>query len=162
MHFFSEIKTLTLRQRFEGRSSLYDGLFSPPTLEEIIDWQLDHYEVSQRLVGIYPELKHPDWYRSVGYPMEDLFLEVLVTAGYHVNDNATPRNLRNVVPVAIQCFKSESLKYLKTLTNIPLVQLIGVSDANPTPLSVWNEVVLDSVMEYAQAVGPGTTAAKMC
>jgi hypothetical protein len=34
------------------------------------------------------------------------------------------------------------------------VQLIGTSTEFPTPLSVWNESILDDVMTYAQAVGP--------
>jgi hypothetical protein len=61
----SEIKSLRVRQRFEGRSKLYDWLFSPPTLQEIISWQINFYNVTGRLVGIYPELKHPDWHRSL-------------------------------------------------------------------------------------------------
>jgi glycerophosphoryl diester phosphodiesterase len=150
----AEIKTLTVRQQFTGRSTLYDWLFAPPTLEEIINWQINHFTVSNRLVGIYPELKHPDWYSEIGFPMEQLLLQVLAKTGYHTNDDLTPRNLRNVVPVAIQCFKEESLKILATLTNIPLIQLMGVSAEFPTPLSVWNEKHLDDIMTYAQAVGP--------
>lgn len=152
----SEIKTLRLHQRFEGRSQLYDGIYSPPTLEEIIQWQLDHYSVSNRLVGIYPELKHPDWYGSIGYPMEDLFLDVVSKAGYHVaiDDPDTPRDMRQVVPLAIQCFKSPSLKYLSKVTSIPLVQLIGTNNLFPTPLSAWNELVLDDVATYAQVASP--------
>jgi glycerophosphoryl diester phosphodiesterase len=154
----SEIKTLRIRQRFEGRSTLYNWLFSVPTLEEIIQWQLDHFAVSGRLVGIYPELKHPDWYNEIGYPMEDLFVKAIKDAGYHydINDERTPRDVDVVLPLAIQCFKPQSLKYLAKITNIPLVQLIGTSAEYPTPLSVWNEKVLDDVATYAQVAGPGT------
>lgn len=149
-----EIKRLRLRQRFDGRSKLFDWMFSIPTLQDIIAWQIAHYNATKRLVGIYPELKHPDWYNSIGYPMEDLFLEQIAIAGYHVNDSNTPRDLNNVVPIAIQCFKSSSLKYLTKKTNIPLIQLMGVSDSQPTPELVYNETVLDDIMTYAQAVGP--------
>jgi glycerophosphoryl diester phosphodiesterase len=154
---YSEIKTLRIKQRFEGRSTLYNWIYSPPTLEEIIQWQLDHYAVSGRLVGIYPEIKHPDWYNEMGYRMEDLFIEVLKNAGYHydINDSLTPRDLRSVVPIAIQCFKVPNLKYLATITNIPLVQLIGTSAEFPTPLMTWNEAVLDEVATYAQVASPG-------
>jgi hypothetical protein len=65
--------------------------------------------------------------------MEDLFLKKITLYGYSVTNINTPRDLRNVVPMAIQCFKSSSLKYLSTRTNIPLVQLIGISDEYPTP-----------------------------
>jgi len=152
----AEIKTLRLRQRFAGRSTAYNWLFAPPTLQDISQWQISHFESTGRLTGIYPELKHPDWYNEMGYPMEDIFLSQLKDCGYHVdvNDMDTPRNLSYVVPVAIQCFKVPSLKYLATQTRIPLVQLVGTSDAQPTPDLVWNQTVLNDIMTYAQAVGP--------
>ena len=151
-----EIRTLTIKQRFVGRSTLYNWLYPMPTLDEIIDWQIDHYNNSKRLVGIYPELKHPDWYREQGYQMELLFLEKLKEKGYHtdINDLETPNDLNKVVPVAIQCFKAESLKLLSTLTRIPLVQLIGTSEQLPKPSDVWNEDILNNVMTYAQAASP--------
>lgn len=152
----AEIKTLRIRQRFEDRSTLYNWAFPPPTLQDIIDWQINHYATSNRLVGIYPELKHPDFYNEIGYPMEELLVEQLEAGGYHVRpeDTETPRNLTQVVPVAIQCFKAGNLKYLSTITNVPLVQLVGVSEEKPTPLAVWNPVVLDEIATYAQAVSP--------
>ncbi|CAE7359130.1 unnamed protein product, partial [Symbiodinium microadriaticum] len=90
-----------------------------------------------------------------GFPMEDLLLDQLADAGYHINDAATPRNLSNVVPVAIQCFKNSSLKYLSARTTIPLVQLMGISNEQPDKSAVYTESVLDEVATYAQAVGPG-------
>lgn len=62
---YSEIQGLKVRQAQEGRSSMYDWLFRPPSLQDIIDWQIDYFNRTQRLVGIYPELKHPDWYQSM-------------------------------------------------------------------------------------------------
>jgi len=61
----SEIKGLRLRQRFDTRSTLFDWLFAPPSLDEILAWQIDTFVDTGRLVGIYPELKHPDWYNSM-------------------------------------------------------------------------------------------------
>jgi len=152
----AEIKSLRIRQRFDNRSTLYNWVFTPPSLQDIMEWQINHYEVSTRLVGIYPELKHPDFYNEIGYHMEDLLINQLEDGGYHVRpgDISTPRDLRQVVPVAIQCFKAGSLKYLSTITSVPLVQLVGVSDAKPTPLSVWNPLVLDEIATYAQAASP--------
>ena len=151
-----EIRNLTIKQRFVGRSTLYNWMFPMPTIDEIIDWQIDHYNNSKRLVGIYPELKHPDWYNENGYQMEKLFLAKLKQRGFHtdINDMDTPSDLRAVVPVAIQCFKAESLKLLSTLTRIPLVQLIGTSEQLPKPSDVWNEYILDDIMKYAQAASP--------
>ena len=61
----SEIKRLRVHQRFEGRSKLYDWLLQVPTLQEIIHWQTSYYDTVGVLVGIYPELKHPDWHNSI-------------------------------------------------------------------------------------------------
>jgi hypothetical protein len=69
----------------------------------------------------------------MGYPMEDLFLKKLSSAGYSIQGAHTPRDLTKVLPIVIQCFKASSLKYLFTKTNIPLVQLLGVSEEYPTP-----------------------------
>jgi glycerophosphoryl diester phosphodiesterase len=44
---------------------MYNWLFRPPSLQDIISWQLNLYEETGRLVGIYPELKHPDFYNSM-------------------------------------------------------------------------------------------------
>lgn len=150
----AEIKRLRVRQRFDDRSKLYDWLLEVPTLDEIIQWQLSYFKLSNRLVGLYPELKHPDWYNSMGYPMEDIFLKKIILSGYSVTGDLTPRDLSKVVPIVIQCFKSESLKYIATKTNIPLVQLIGVSNEYPTPNLVYNERILDEIMTYATAVAP--------
>lgn len=86
--------------------------------------------------------------------MEDLLITQLQEAGYHVNDPQTPIDLKSVVPIAIQCFKNSSLKYLATITNIPLVQLMGISNEQPDTTKVYTESVLDEVMTYASAVGP--------
>ena len=58
----SEIKNLRVRQRFDTRTKLYDWLFPVPSLEDILNWQIEKFNETGRLVGIYPELKHPDWY----------------------------------------------------------------------------------------------------
>jgi glycerophosphoryl diester phosphodiesterase len=86
--------------------------------------------------------------------MEDMLISQLRGAGYHVDDEYTPRDLGKVLPVSIQCFKNSSLKYLATITNIPLVQLMGISNEQPDPALVYTEAVLDDVKTYASAVGP--------
>jgi glycerophosphoryl diester phosphodiesterase len=55
----AEIQGLRLRQRFDTRTTLYDWMFIPPSLDDILSWQMANYNTTGRLVGIYPELKHP-------------------------------------------------------------------------------------------------------
>ena len=86
--------------------------------------------------------------------MEDLFIEQLAAGGYHVIGSEVRTNLTNVVPVAIQCFKNTSLKYLSAITDIPLIQLMGISNEQPDISAVYTEAILDEVMTYANGVGP--------
>lgn len=86
--------------------------------------------------------------------MEDLLIEQLAAAGYHILGDEVPHNLTNVVPVAIQCFKNTSLKYLATITDIPLIQLMGISNEQPDTTAVYTEAILDEVVKYADGVGP--------
>lgn len=86
--------------------------------------------------------------------MEETLIQQLSDAGYYTSGDSTPSNLSQVLPVAIQCFKSSSLQYLSTITNIPLIQLLGISNEQPDPSVVYTEEVLDAVMQYAQAVAP--------
>eukprot|EP01037_Dinobryon_pediforme_P045344 gene45344-57775_t len=102
---------------------------------------------TNRTVGIYPELKHPSFFKSLGFAMEDLFLESLQKGGYQVTGDDVPHDLKQVVPVVIQCFEEETLKYLKTKTNIPLIQLLNQHYK-------WTQENVNMLASYANGVGP--------
>jgi len=57
-------------------------MFGIPTLAEYIDVAL----ASDRVIGIYPETKHPMWHDSLdilnGTTMSDVVLDVLLDKGY--------------------------------------------------------------------------------
>jgi glycerophosphoryl diester phosphodiesterase len=73
-----------------------------PTLEEYLDIVL----AADRVVGIYPETKHPTWHNSLdimkGTTFEDLALEVLTKYGYS-GDIRSENWMRQ--PVFIQSFE---------------------------------------------------------
>ena len=219
---YSELQILRLKQRLNGRSILYDGLFQIPSLEMIIQLVQKYYYQTKKLTGIvvtqtssiniyyyhiiyiiyyiqyvyqfvfycintiiifininyqsssiitslssspsfstlssiifiiiiislshslsykglYLELKHPDYYHSLGFNMEDMLLTQLQNAGYIINENyhdhhhktqlsslsSSSLDLNEVQPIVIQCFDENSLRYLRTKTTIiPLVQLL--------------------------------------
>ncbi len=111
------------------------------------------YNSSGRTVGIYPELKHPSFFNSIGFPMEDLLLTALDNGGYKVFGNDVPNNLNQVLPVVIQCFEASALQNLHLKTKIPLILLLEKQDA-----SFWNEKNMLSIASYANAIGPEKTA----
>jgi glycerophosphoryl diester phosphodiesterase len=66
------------------------------------------------VIGIYPETKHPTYHRSIGLPLEKRLVETLARAGWNRRD----------APVFIQSFEQGSLKELRKMTPIRLIQLV--------------------------------------
>jgi glycerophosphoryl diester phosphodiesterase len=117
----AEIKTLRAKQRLPFRSQQFNDRFEIPTLEEVIELAERESERRRRIIGIYPETKHPTYHRSVGLPLEEKLVETLKRHG--LDDRAAP--------VVIQSFETANLKALRTMTEVRLVQLID--GAGPTP-----------------------------
>jgi hypothetical protein len=83
-----------------------------PTIDEIIEWQISHFNNTNRLVGIYPELKHPDFYNSMGYPMENLLLQKLKEKGYHTDyDDINTQILSLLVRARFQGLRRQGRDY---------------------------------------------------
>lgn len=111
----SELKTLRARQSWEERTHEYDDLFEIPTFEEIIAFAKAHKTISGNPVGIYPELKHPTFHKSIALVMEDVFLNQITMAGY----------VDKTSPIFVQCFEVSTLQYFSACSDVRLIQLIG-------------------------------------
>src|SRR3954454_8743781 len=64
----AQLRTLRTKERLPDirpGSSAFDGLDPIPTLEEVLAFARNHH------VGVYPETKHPTYFRSIGLPLED-------------------------------------------------------------------------------------------
>ena len=152
----TELKKLRLKQRLPNtRSNRFDNLLEIPTLTDVLEAVDKMKNPDGQRPGLYLELKHPNYFRSLGFSMEDMVLKSLVDAGYAIND-ATADLSRAVAPVVLQCFTSESLVYLRSRCDLPLVQLLGLSDGQEIK-DVWNASNLDEIMIYANGVGPPTS-----
>jgi glycerophosphoryl diester phosphodiesterase len=120
----AELKTLRARERIpelRPRNTLYDGRDEVPTLDEVI-------ELATRLgVGIYPETKHPSYFRAIGLPLEEPLVAAL-EAFEHA--------------VFVQSFEADSLQRIGERLDVPLVHLL----THPADL--------DDIATYAHAVGP--------
>ncbi len=160
----AEIKTLRAVQARSNRSQSFNGLYEIPTLQEIMElvqgW-------TARVVGIYPETKHPSFHSASGLALEDPLLDILSQYGW---------NSRGA-PVFIQSFESGNLQYLRRRTQVRLVQLIDAADVSASGELVWappadkpynhaitgdsrgfRELVmpggLNGIAKYADAIGP--------
>src|SRR5690606_15228145 len=65
----AEIKTLRARERLAFRSQARNGEFEVPTLEEILDLVARLEREHGRRIGLYPETKHPSYFRGIGLPL---------------------------------------------------------------------------------------------
>lgn len=117
----AEIKTLRAIQPLPERGTAWDGKYQIPTLPEIIEFVKRKSAEKGRQIGIYPETKHPTYHQSIGLPLEDRLLETLRRAGW---------NHRNA-PVIIQSFETANLRYLRSRTDLPLIQLVDADDIAP-------------------------------
>jgi glycerophosphoryl diester phosphodiesterase len=133
----AEIKTLRARERLASRSHEYDGKFQIPTLDEVIALAQESGKTRGRTIGIYPETKHPSYFRKIGVPLEEPLLASLTKAGWNRRD----------APVFIQSFEQENLRALRKKTEVRLVQLVS----NPALVSGDG---LKAIAEYADGLGP--------
>jgi len=135
----AELKTLRAKERLPDirpANTAFDGLYQIPTFQEVIDL------AKRSQVGIYPETKHPTYFRTIGLPLEEPLVQALRANGYR------GRN----APVFIQSFEVGNLQQLNRMTNVQLVQLI---DATGKP---YDFVVSGDPRTYADLVTPAGLA----
>lgn len=105
---------------YPGRFPAQRGDFGISTLAEEIEFIQDLNRKTGKDVGIYPEIKRPNWHRSEGVDIAPHLLEILADFGYKSHND----------PVYVQCFDDAELRRLRDEFDCPfkLVQLIGDSD----------------------------------
>jgi glycerophosphoryl diester phosphodiesterase len=138
----AEIKTLRARERLPFRSHAYDGQFQVPTFDEVLDLAQSLSRTVGRPIGVYPETKHPSYFRGIGLPLEDALLTSLDNHGWNQRE----------APVFIQSFEKGNLQQLRKKTRVRLVQLVdehpGVPLDNPG---------LKAIAGYADVLGVNKT-----
>jgi len=132
-----EIKTLRAKERLPFRSHAYDGQFAIPTFDEIIELAQRLGRELNRPIGVYPETKHPMYFRNIGLPLEDKLIASLAKHGWNRKD----------APVFIQSFEPDSLRNLRGKTAVRLIQL--TSDA-----AMVDGAGLKTIAGYADGIGP--------
>ncbi len=116
----AELKTLRARERIpelRPANAAHDGRETIPTLDEIIALVKAEEARRGRRIGIYPETKHPTYFRALGLPLEEPLVATLARHGYGRAED----------PVFVQSFEVGNLERLRGMTGLRLVQLIAAA-----------------------------------
>ncbi len=117
-----QMKTLRCKERLEPLrplSAKYNGQYEVLTFAEVLRFARILSTRYRRPVGVYPELKHPTYFRSIGLATEEMLLKTLQADGVNLRESRKNR------PIFIQCFEWEPLRILRKQTALPLVFLAG-------------------------------------
>jgi glycerophosphoryl diester phosphodiesterase len=133
----AEIKTLRARERLAFRSHAYDGQFQIATFDQVIELAQQLGKTVGRPVGVYPETKHPTYFRGIQLPLEEKLLASLQKHGWN----------RREAPVFIQSFEQENLRVLRKQTQVRLIQLVSAA-------AMVEGDGLKNIAAYADGIGP--------
>ncbi|MFE0363981.1 MULTISPECIES: glycerophosphodiester phosphodiesterase [Streptomyces] len=153
----AELKTLRAVERIPANrphNTLYDGRFEIPTFEEVLKWQDEQTRRRGKQVWIYPELKHPTYFRKLGLGIEERLARVLRRHGKH----------RRTSPVLLQSFEPTSIRRMSGLVDNTLAVLLSDAGSRPwdfvatgDPRTVADLITPEGLKEiagYAQGIGP--------
>ena len=149
----AELKTLRAIERLpqlRQHNTLYNGLFTVPTLEEVLALRERLSLELGRDIGVYPETKHPTYFRKIGLPLE----EPLVAALRRHNLD------RGDAPVFVQSFELANLRRLSNQLQLraPLVFLAsatGTPWADPRPYADYlSPAGLKELSTIVSGIGP--------
>ncbi len=147
----AELKTLRARERLPDlrrANTAWDGKFDIPTFAEILDLARSASKATGRTIGVYPETKHPSYFRAIGLPLEERLVAQLTAAGY----------TRKTDAAIIQSFEVANLKALRTMTDLRLIQLVDDGHPADDPGTTYDAMMtpagLASIARYADGIGP--------
>lgn len=150
----ADLNTLRARERLpelRPGNVAFDGQEPILTFQEVVDIALAGSARTGRIIGVAPELKHPNYFSGIGLAMEAPFLAALNANGLTTKD----------APVIVQCFEVETLRSLDRQIDTPLLQLIAASggpvdDPALTYAAMTTPVGLAEIATYADFIGVDT------
>ncbi|WP_339825553.1 glycerophosphodiester phosphodiesterase [uncultured Parasphingorhabdus sp.] len=144
----AELKILRARERLPElrvANMQYDGQYEVPTFEEVLQLLSAHAEKSGKRIGVYPETKHPSYFKALGLSHDEPMLRLLTQYGYGGKAD----------PVFIQSFEVGNLQALNEKTEIRLVQLVASGGGPPDRKGLGFSVdSLKEIATYADGIGP--------
>jgi len=151
----NEIKMLRVHEReksgkrvFNKRFPKRSSKFEIPTLSEFIELIQGLNKSRNKNIGIYPEIKKPEFHLREGKDITKAVIKILRKYKYETEGK-----------IFVQCFWPETLKRLKDefKTKIPLVQLIADnswSESSADYLKMLTQKGLKEISSYAKGIGP--------
>lgn len=151
----AELRSLRARERLplvRKANTRFDGLYPVPTFAEVAALVRAKEAETGRKIGLYPEIKHPAYLATRGFDMPVLLIAALEHEGLN-----SPG-----AKVFIQCFEVAPLKRLKTMTALPLIQLVSAKGgpADQPGLSYAQMLTpagLNDIAGYADGIGAELT-----
>jgi len=153
----AEIATLKVHERtnakgepaFPGRFQSNGEPFRIHTLERELELVETLRQNGTRPIGIYPEIKDPQWHREEGVDITQLVLDELARFGYEVHQD----------PVYLQCFDEREVRRIRhdLGSKLKLVQLIGEDNWSPEPTNfaaMQTMAGLEKLAETCDGIGP--------
>ncbi|WP_369026705.1 glycerophosphodiester phosphodiesterase [Qipengyuania sp. RANM35] len=148
----AELRTLRAKERLptlRTANARFDGLYTVPTFEEILTLVRAKEAETGRRIGIYPELKHPNFLlQEAGIDTVDLLVTALRQADLDDADD----------PVFIQCFEVGTLRRLNKMVDVPLILLVkGEGGPADEPALYYLDMLtpsgLKEIASYADGIG---------
>jgi glycerophosphoryl diester phosphodiesterase len=133
----AELRALRAIERLPGvrpQNTLFDGRYTVPTFQEILDLASAEERRLGRPIGVYPETKAPAHFAALGLPLEEPLIRTLYRNGFADRTDH----------VLIQSFDPASLIKMHGMTDLRLVHLLET----PSPPD------LTEIASYAYAIGP--------
>ncbi|MER5830704.1 glycerophosphodiester phosphodiesterase family protein [Streptomyces sp. NPDC002130] len=145
----AELKTLRAVERLpavRNRNTVFDGRARVMTFQEVVDLARRLSREHGRTIAVFPETKHPTYFRSIGLPLEPKLAA------------AIRRNRLGRRECVVQSFEPTSLQRMTGL-GVPLWQALGTTGGPyDLPGRTYKEMMtpagLAAIAEYADWIGP--------
>lgn len=145
----AELKTLRAVERLpqvRNRNTVFDGRAEVMTFQEVVDLARKLSKAHGRTIAVFPETKHPTYFRSIGLPLEPKLA------------SAIRRNRLGRRECVVQSFEPTSLKRMTGL-GVPLWQALGTTGGPyDLPTTTYREMMtpdgLADITRYADWIGP--------
>ncbi|WP_299522372.1 glycerophosphodiester phosphodiesterase [uncultured Lutibacter sp.] len=143
---FEELQQLNVSERFDpatnkaifpNRFPLFKSNFKLHSLQEEIELIQGLNKSRSKNIGIYPEIKEPEFHQKEGKDISKIVLNVLAEYGYKTKED-------NCI---LQCFDAKELKRIREefKSELFLVQLIEFEE---------EELRMEEFAKYADGIGP--------
>ncbi|MGW0864672.1 glycerophosphodiester phosphodiesterase family protein [Streptomyces sp. NPDC002611] len=145
----AELKTLRAVERLpqvRNRNTVFDGREEVMTFQEVVELARRLSRTHGRTIAVFPETKHPTYFRSLGLPLEPKLAAVI------------RRERLGRRECVVQSFEPTSLQRMTGL-GVPLWQALGTTGGPyDLPGRTYKEMMtpagLAEIAEYADWIGP--------